>query len=302
MRTSRGAAAAVLILAMAALPLSGLEIATEALAGNLFFPWNQAAATVGAFPADNLFWGLGVSVSDTVGDGVSYDIGYRTDPVLRHLVSVLLTYDVGFAQFSAGPFLGAFNSREVPLKGGLSTSLRLEWPGKLFASFRSDSSLGGGLLAAGDYIQEATEISAGWYVYNAICTLSMLTKTFYIQETAALQTQDRLARYAFDVNVYRKGAPLTLVWTLGYQTLSKTWDDGTPETDTLGSVILGTRVDWRAGRKLRLTARLETSVFTFAVEGPGMTSPDQASFLFDAGLGIIYKLGGGVTGSAPSAP
>ncbi len=302
MRTSRGAATAVLILALAAVPLSGLELETEARAGNLFIPWSQDAATVGAFPADNLFWGAAVSVSDAVGDSLSYRIGYETDPVLRHLVTVLLTYDLGFAQFSAGPFLGAFNSREVPLKGGLSTSLRLEWPGKVFASIRSDSSLGGGLFAPGDYIQETTEITAGWYVYNAICTLTMLTKKFYIQETAALMTQDRLARYTFDVNVYRKGAPLTLVWTLGYQTLAKTWDSGLPTTDTLASVILGTRADWRVSRKVRLTARLETSVFSFGQDGLSGQSPDPGAFLFDAGLGLIYRLGEGTSGSSPSAP
>lgn len=302
MRTSRAAAAAALILALTAAPLFSLEIATEARAGNLFIPWSQGAATVGAFPADNVFWGAAVSVSDSVGDSLSYRIGYETDPILRHLVSVLLTYDLGFAQFSAGPFLGAFNSREAPLKGGLSTSLRLEWPGKVFASIRSDSSLGGGLLAAGDYIQEITEISAGWYVYNAICTLSMQTKKFYIQETASLMTQDRLARYTFDVNVYRKGAPLTLVWTLGYQALSKTWDEGTAETDTLGSVILGTRADWRLGRRLRVTARLETSVFSFGTEGLSGQSPDPSAFLFNAGLGMIYRIGEGTSGNSPSAP
>ncbi len=302
MRTSRAAAAAALILALAAAPLSGLEIATEARAGNIFFPWPQAAATTGAFPSDNYFWGAALAVSDSVGDSLSYRIGYETDPILRHLVTVLLTYDLGFAQFSAGPFLGAFNSREAPLKGGLSTSLRFEWPGRVFASIRSDSSLGGGLLAAGDYIQETTEISAGWYVYNAICTLSMLTKKFYIQETDTLMTQDRLARYTFDVNVYRKGAPLTLVWTLGYQALSKTWDDGTPETDTLGSVILGTRADWRVARKLRVTARLETSVFSFGADGLQGQSPDPGAFLFDAGLGVIYRIGEGTSGGSPSAP
>ncbi len=302
MTSSRGAAWAVLILVLAAAPLSGLELATEARAGNLFLPWSQDAATVGVFPADNFFWGAAVAVSDSVGDSLSYRIGYETDPVLRHLVSVLLTYDLGFAQFSAGPFLGAFNSREAPLKGGLSTSLRLEWPGRVFASFRSDSSLGGGLLAAGDYIQEMTEISAGWYVYNAICTLSMQTKKFYLQETASLMTQDRLSRYTFDVNVYRKGAPLTLVWTLGYQALSKTWDSGLPATDTLGSVILGTRADWRVARKLRITARLETSVFSFGTDGLSGQSPDPGAFLFDAGLGVIYRIGDGVSGGSPSAP
>jgi len=237
-----------------------------------------------------------------VGDGISYKISYATDPILRSLVSVLVTYNVGFAQFSAGPFLGAFNSREAPLKGGLSTSLRLEWPGKIFASFRSDSSLGGGLLANGDYIQETTEISAGWYVHNAICSLSMLTKKFYFRESDTLQTLDNLTRYTLDVNVYRKGAPFTLIWTLGYQALSKTWDTGTSATDSLGSVILGARTDWRVSRNVRLTARLETGVYTFGLEDLVGSGPEQEAFLFDAGLGVIVRLGGGISGGAPAAP
>lgn len=302
MRKIRGAAAVVLILALAAAPLSALEISTEALAGNLFIPWDQTVSTVGDFPATNFFWGLALSVSDTVGDGLSYRISYETDPVLRNLVSVLLTYNLGFAQFSAGPFLGVLNSRETPLKGGLSTSLRMEWPGKVFASIRSDSSLGGGLLADGDFIQETTDISAGWYVYNAICSLSMMTKKFYYQESDTLQTLDKLTRYTFNVNVYRKGAPLTLIWTLGYQTLSKTWDDGTPATDSLGSVLLGARADWRVSQNLRLTAHLETSVYTFGLEDLTGRGPEVGSFLFHAGLGAIVRLGGGISGSSPAAP
>lgn len=302
MKKTRGAAIAVLILALLGAPLSALELSTEALAGNLFFPWKQATPTSGAFPATNLFWGLAVSVSDSVGESVSYRIGYATDPILRSLVSVLVTYDVGFAQFSAGPFLGAFNSRETPLKGGLSTSLRLEWPGIIFASIRSDSSLGGGLMANGDYIQEMTEISAGWYVHNAICSLSMLTKKFYLQKSDTLQTQDSLTRYTFDVNVFRKGSPLTLIWTLGYQTLAKTWDTGTSTTDALGSVILGARADWRVSRNVRITGRLETGVYTFGLENLVGNGPAQNAFLFDAGLGAIFRLGGGISGSAPAAP
>ncbi|HSV56018.1 MAG TPA: hypothetical protein VLH39_02790, partial [Magnetospirillaceae bacterium] len=176
MKRIRNAAAAALILALAS-PISGLELSVQALVGNIFFPWDQVTATAGAFPADNIFRGLSVSASDSVGDNLSYSLSYKTDPVLRHLVSVLLIYDLGFARLSAGPFLGAFNSAEAPMKSGLAASLRLEWPGRMFALLRSESSLGGGLMVDGDYIQESTEIAAGWYVRNAICTLSILTKS-----------------------------------------------------------------------------------------------------------------------------
>ncbi len=302
MRKTRGAAVALLILALAAAPASALEFSLEALAGNLFFPWKQSESTAGAFPADNFFAGLDVSVTDAITDDFSFSIGYTLDPVLRSLVSVLITYNVGFAQFSAGPFMGAFNSADTPLKGGLATAIRLEWPGKVFASIRSDSSLGGGLMAEGDYIQEMTEISAGWYVYNAICSLSMMTKKFYLQKTDVLRTQDRLTRYTFDVNVYRKGAPLTLVWTLGYQVLSKIWDDGTPATDSLGSLLLGARADWRVSRNVRITANLETGVYTFGLDDLSGNGPAADSFLFNAGLGIVLRLGGGISGNAPAAP
>ena len=302
MKKASGVVMAAVILGLTAVPLSALELSMEALAGNLFFPWNQQSPTSGAFPATNLFWGGEVSVSETLGEGVSYRIGYSLDPVLRSLVSVLVTYDAGFARFSAGPFMGAFNSSDVPLKGGLSTAIRLEWPGRVFAYIRSDSSLGGGLLADGDYIQDMTEISAGWYVHNAICSLSMITKKYYSRVSDTLQTLDNLTRYTFDVNVYRKGAPLTLIWTLGYQTVSKTWDTGTASTDSLGSVILGARADWRVSRKVRITGRLETGVYTFGLENLVGNGPDQNSFLFSAGLGVIYRLGGGISGSAPAAP
>jgi hypothetical protein len=302
MRKTQSLAAVALVFVLAAAPISALELSTEALAGNILFPWTQDSSTTGAFSSTNLFWGAAVSVSDTIGDGLSYKIGYATDPILRNLVSVMITYNIGFAQFGVGPFLGTFNSAETPLKSGLTTSLRFEWPGKVFVSVRSDSSLGGGMMAVGDYIQEMTEISAGWYVHNAICSLTMLTKKFYSQETDTLQTLDKLSRYTFDVNVYRKGAPLTLIWTLGYQTLSKTWDSGTAATDSLGSVILGARADWRVSRNVRITGRLETGVYTYGMDDLVGNGPDSNAFLFDAGLGVILRLGGGISGTAPAAP
>lgn len=301
MRQHRGLVAVTLVLALAVAPCAATELSMEALGGNLFFPWNQGSATTGNFPANNLFWGAAVSVYDTIGDsGASYRINYATDPILRHIVSVMLTYNIGFAQFGVGPFLGTFNSSGTPIKSGLSTSLRVEWPGRVFASIRSDSSLGGGMLAVGDYVQEMTEMSVGWYVHNAICSLSMLTKKFYSQETIALQTLDKLSRYTFDVNVYSKGAPLTLIWTLGYQTLSKTWSD-TAVKDSLGSVILGARADWRVSRKVRVTGRLETGIYTFGLDALQGRGPDSRSFLFDAGLGVVLSLGDGISGVAPSA-
>jgi len=155
--------AAVLACA-AVLPASALDIELGGYFGNLGLPWaGETAMSYDPYPANLWLYGGRAAFVENLGDGFSLRAEYETDPVLRHIVKGVVTYEAGIASISAGPMIGAFNSTSTLLKAGIDIGFKLELPGIVYFSVRTDSSMGTGLATPGDYSQEFSELMAGWY-------------------------------------------------------------------------------------------------------------------------------------------
>lgn len=291
--TMRRAAAIVILAAgLASLPspAHALDLSVEALLGNMNLDWaGDAPLTAAEYPAKLWVYGARVGVTERLGPGFVLDLSYETDPVLRHIVRSVVAYEQGYVRIAAGPILGAFNSAATPIKAGVSAGVRVDLPGAVFLSARAESSMGAGLIAEGDYAQELSQLEAGWYIYNAICSVSLLTRKFYYVDAPGAILADSSNRYAFSVNMFRKGTPYRIKLDLGYQDLSRTYPGGTKET--LGIVFLGTQLTARIAEGLSLLASLESGVYAFGLDELAGRGPNPNSFLFRAGLGLRYTPG-----------
>ena len=185
--------------------------------------------------------------------------------------------------------MGLFNTPETPLKAGISTSLRVDAPGLAFVSIRADSSLGAGLYSEGEYAQELGELSAGWYVRNAICALTIQNKTMYTRTAAGGTLGDSSKRYEFSVETFRKGAPYRLFLGMGYEEFKRSYP-GVAEPDSLGSLFLGGRLNADLSPTLTLIAGLESAVYSFGLDGLTGRGPVPSAFLFKSSLGVRYRL------------
>jgi hypothetical protein len=267
------------------------EVGFAPAVSNVFIPWEQVAATPdGAFPADNWFIGGELFWRDDITEELSYETRYAFDPILRSALYMTITFDSGFARMTVGPFLGLFNTLAVPIKSGLSTRISLEWPGIAFASVAADNSLGGSLSAEGDYLQEFTEISGGFYFPNVILTLSMVGKRFQLRYSPTLTTTDSITTYAAILEIFKKNSPFNLFCTMGWQIMSKTWDDGTPETDTMGSLIVGIRVRSELFPGFTMLAGLESTMFSLGLDDLAGQGPAANSFMFSATIGFSIDI------------
>ncbi|MBP7096476.1 MAG: hypothetical protein KBC36_10340 [Spirochaetia bacterium] len=291
---SRRALAAILsIIAAGLVPAAALEIEGGARFGNAAFPWDQSAPSAGAFPGDSWSWGGSLGFDEYLSEGIRIDARYETDPVLRHVVAAAMVYESGFASIGLGPFLGALGSADTPLKAGIYTTVEVGWPGLAFAGLESASSVGAGLVSSGDLLLESSKLYAGWYVPNAICTLSVQSKRFDIMRTDSIREQDALNRYAFELDIFDKTAPYRVLTTLAYSTLSKTWDDEATGslTDTLGALTLGGTLTVRLSPSLDLAGGFDAAVYAFGLDGMASRSPAAATLLFNATLGFRVRLG-----------
>ena len=284
-------ALALLLAAAAAAP--ALEVGFDLSSSNLRFPWDWTAplpAATTAFPADAYFWGGEAWISESMGEDAEFRISYERDPVLRNSVAASVDFERGIARIVVGPRVGLFNSAAVPFSAGLSSTVRLQWPGVAYVSMRSDGGLSVGVLASGADPQARVELAAGLYSRNAIVSALVQAKRFNdIDASGAILSTDSWTRYALAVDVFKKNVPYTFLGTVGYELRSKRYT-AEAATDGLGAVVLGAQTGIRATRALTLTAGLDAGFYVFGLDELRGRGPSTSSFMFSAKLGMSVDL------------
>ncbi len=296
---------AVFLVTLALIVLTGsdlgaLEITTELYMGNLAFE-DDRTETETDLP-NTYPWGVSVYGTQQVSPELDINLSFIMDPTLRYISYTTLEYVQPFFSISVGPFFGLFNSRNTILKPGISTSVRAEFPGVAFVEFRADSSIGGRLVQTGDYIQERSDVSLGFYVRNAICSVNLLTKG-YTYRTATDEIVDNYLEYSFETDIFQKSVPYRILLSFAYQERSKTFINIDDSTDTtihrLSSIVLGTKVEVNLADWMLLQLNLDSSVFSFGSIGEGLlelptTGIEQYRFNATVGVKVLVdRLTGG---------
>ena len=247
------------------IPATGMEISTLFHISNISFNKTDTAP-VSNFSGTYYPWGISVFGSDEISDEMSLRAGVFYDPILRKTTYTLFEYQHNFFKLGVGPFFGLFNTAETIMKSGISTSVRVELPGIMFASLKADSSIGSRFVKVGDYIQEFNEISVGYYIPNAICSVSLTSKSFVTKQAAALEVDDSFTEYAFKVDIFQKNVAFKALLTFAYQTITRTYlNTSTAATtdNTLNSLILGTNFTFRIADGFELITNLESNIYSF---------------------------------------
>ena len=276
--------------------LSGLTIGTDFFIGNMAFADDRTEDEID-LPA--LFpWGGSIVVDQQVDEQVSFNLGFYSDSTLNYISYTLIRYSQQFFAITVGPFFGFFNSPNTLLKPGISTSVRADIPGIAFVSFRADSSIGGRLAESGDYLQERSDVSVGFYVRNAILSVNLLTKS-YIYRTATQEIIDGETEYSFETDLFQKNVPFRILLSFAYQERTKSFIDVDDRTNSsvhrLRSAVLGTELELQLTDWLLLEINLDSSLYSFGDAGDELLSLPATGigqFLFTAGVGAKIDLDG----------
>lgn len=271
-------------------PAYSLEIGAVFQIGDLGFA-DERVSTATDFPI--LFpWGLSVSGSQQVSETLGIDIGFYFDPVLNNVSYTLLTYTLQFFTIGVGPYFGFFNSTTSILKPGISTSVRLDFPGILFFQFRADSSIAARLVQEGDYLQERSDVTAGFYVYNSIASINVLTKS-YTYRAATEEIIDSFVEYSFKTDIYQKNVPFRILLSFGYQKRAKSFTDVLTQVTVvhdLSSLVLGTRLNLQIVDFLSFTVNLDSAIYSFGTANEALLdlpTTGPGSYLFNVSAGFV---------------
>jgi hypothetical protein len=257
-----------------AAPFAGaLEIDGNFLLGNLGFAPTRVS-TDATFAGSDYFWGGSLSLREDLSSNVRIEAALLRDLITGNSISAMFQYKTSWIRVGMGPSIGLLNfpssvlrSGSV-LKSGISTLIGIEVPGAVFASLRTDISLGGLANTTGDYSAQSNQLLFGFYAGNfAICTFGLLYEQFdSVTSTSALT--DSLTAYSFDVKVFEKNVPYRLDFNFAYQTLQRQYQiEGV--SHGLSSVIAGTGIDLIFTPEFTFTLAFRTSVWTI---GTGVLS------------------------------
>jgi len=253
--------------------------------------------TTAAFPGTDFLWGGSLFWTKEANDQSGIEIGFTTDPIMKNLGYTNFYYNEDLFSIEVGPFFGLFNTLESLIKSGISTSIRVNIPGIAFAEFSTQSTIGGSLVAVGDYVQEASSISAGFYVYNAICTLMLDTKRFSRKDASLGTVIEDYTEYAFITDLFQKNVPYTAKLKLAYQSRVRTI--ATTNIQSLNNVVLGTDFQIKPFEFLSIFLGIESSLYSFGYKEDTVAATKDlltfsqdfpGNFLFNATVGCSVDL------------
>jgi hypothetical protein len=254
---------------------------------NLDFARTRTAAET-TLPGAAYIWGLQVTGTDQLSDGLALDLSYSRDTVLRHVAYTRVAYMDDFFSITVGPFFGLLNSMNSIVQSGLSTTVELYIPGITFVRLRSDNSLSGRLVVTGDYIQEQSELAIGFYTPNVIPTIYVANKR-YTSKTDTGEAVDSLTEYGITADIFQKNVPYRVELNFAYQDAGRQFIEATTVTHSYGSVVIGARLTLSLFEAFTIVADLDSSIYTFGRDFlVGEVSSD--SFLFRLSTGIELNL------------
>lgn len=285
----------IILTAAAVLPVSAAETGGSFTIGNNNL--TAAAMTTAAFPGTGFPWGASLFWKKEANDVSGIEVGFYRDPILNNLGYTSFYYNEDLFNISVGPFFGLFNNAQTLIKSGIATSMRVNIPGFAFAQFETQSTIGGRLVSLGDYIQEANNISIGFYVYNAIVTVMIDTKSYSSIIASGITETEDFTEYALVANLFQKNVPYTASLKLAYQQRVRTIEDASIQS--LNNVVLGTNIEVSPLEFLSIFVGLESGLYSFGALENIVTSTKELltfsekpleSFLFNATLGFSLDL------------
>ena len=229
--------------------------------------------------------------------GLRYSFGYEQDPRLRNRLFANIRLQQEYFFVEAGPVIGLFNTDGLPVNPGISGTLGLMLPGKIFAEASGSSTLAAiPMEKKGNYSQISADLSAGFWVPYVICSFNLSIEKFTLRKEIASLIEDEFVRYYFRADAFTKNFPYTMRVDIGFQNLKRSYSqvvgtDLDTITDEFKSVFVGLEGTFTITPGLKLFLGAEMPVYSWS-ERP-MKDPPKDTIFFEARVGIIWTLPAG---------
>jgi len=239
----------------------GIDLETSFRFDNLYWAPTRTSSTAGkTFDGTDLFWNLQGSISQELGDGLTFKGGIEVDPILRARAYSRLGVALDSLTLSFTPFLGTFSSTQKWFNPGLEAMVEYTWPGLMFVR--------GGFLTTfapvskeGDYYLSSQAAAVGFLSENGIVSFNIEDKAATFRQSATLTTVDSSTKYWMDTEMFLKNFPLRWAILTGYQVTGRSYVTTVEVSTPVHSVLLGGRLSYDFGGGTVVWVQGEASLF-----------------------------------------
>jgi len=268
----------------------GVDLEFSGRADNLYWSGDHRDTASGrTFQGTDLFLNLQGSITQELGDGLTFKGGLETDPILRNRAYSQLGFILDNFTLKFAPFLGCFNTTEKWFNPGLDALVEYTWPGLLFVR--------GGFLTTfapvakpGDYYLSSLTAGIGASLENGILSFNVVDKTATVRLPGNLTTVDASTKYWVDVEMFLKNVPFRWAIVTGYQLTNRSYIFTDSENSTpVHALLVGGRVSWDFGLGTTAFFQWESSLFQQGWYSTILAVPSDA-VIFQATAGVRYHL------------
>lgn len=253
---------------------------------NLYWSSEKRATVAGrTYQGEDLFWTLEGSITQELGDGLTFQGGLARDPILRSRLFSRLGFSIDNLNLSFSPFLATFNSSKW-FTPGMDAMVEYTWPGLFFAR--------GGFLTTfapvakpGDYYLNALSASFGILMENGILTFQISDKAATFRLPESLTTVDGSTKYWMDLEMFLKNFPLRWAFLTGYQLTNRTYISSSEIETPVHSFLLGARFSWDFGAGTMVYLQGESAFFQQGWHSTLLRVPSTTA-VFQAVSGVRY--------------
>lgn len=277
-----------------------LEIGLEGSVSNLNFDPDRDPAETG-FDPHYLPIGFSLYGRHRFDDASGMEVGFVSDRIIKNILYGTFSYSGSYYTLSVGPFLGLFNTSSMIINPGVKASVKLQIPGRLFFLLESGRTLNllnifsgrelsGVVSGTGDYLQEDNNVSFGFYAGSTIVSF-LIRSRLYTENTADYGVvTDSLTDYSLITDIFQKNSPFKVMISFTYRSLAKVFEDAIPKAEhTVGSLVLGTRLDYEIRRDISAYALLESSLYSFGLDDL-IGEFGSTNYIFTASAGVRIDL------------
>jgi hypothetical protein len=235
------------------------------------------------------YWLANITFRHNTSETLNWSVSLERDNILKNSINALFGAKTDLFNVKFGPFLGFIDDFAIP-DAGIIGNLDLYLPGIISLSISGSSTLGSQFDFTSANYRETAGIKLGFWMENAIPSISANIKFFSRQMNEFLIVEDTLFRYLFTLELFAKNSSVSGFINLGYQTYTKVYRKGRIESsDVLNSGLAGLGVNWQITRPLCLKMGLEVPLFVSATAPMTVIQEPMIFSKFYAGAVYTFK-------------
>ncbi|GBU27181.1 hypothetical protein R84B8_00707 [Treponema sp. R8-4-B8] len=230
-----------------------------------------------------------IAFRHNISESLNWSVSFERDNLLQNSINALFGAKTDFFNVRFGPFLGFVDDFTIP-DVGIIGNLELNLPGIVSLSISGSSTLGSQYEFTSHTYRETAGVKLGFWIQNAIPSLSANIKFLSRQIDESVVVDDTLFKYYFTLELFTKNHSISGFINLGYQTYKRVYKKDTGDfSDELSSWLVGFDVSWQVFRLLCIKAGVEIPLFMSAVEPMTVTQEPLLSLRVYAGVVLSIK-------------